>query len=169
MKARLPPGTPRRFPLITSLRGGSHFSHFSFWKERRENFSGNKNAKSDEKIALRKEGVKEGHIMKVRKGTAQIVVSSRAHLHPSSFLFLCLPPILTEPAKTSWQGKDVNTEEKSGQWLGATVISTSRPPHFGKLLVSRFWLEQKSRAAKVVCKITSYDFYALFYFKRIKR
>jgi len=40
-----------------------------------------------------------------------------------------------EPAKTSWQGKEVNREEKSGQWLGATVISTSRPPHFGKLLV----------------------------------
>lgn len=41
----------------------------------------------------------------------------------------------SEPRKTIWQGTRVNAEEKSGQWLGATVISTSRSPSYGQLLV----------------------------------
>ena len=114
--------------------------------------------------------------MKVHKGTGrrgcwirmQKEGTDRGHFSNSStpfVLFIYAPAtFFTEPTQTSWQGKVVNTEEKSGQWLGATVISTSRPSHYGKLLVSSVWLKQKSCATKLVRKRTSYDFYALFYF-----
>ena len=52
-------------------------------------------------------------------------------------LFISAPATFSaEPRKTTWQGTRVNAEEKSGQWLGATVISTSRSPSYGQLLVS---------------------------------